>query len=192
MDTHLILHDEATNRLLEQEVKGNSQKGDATMSRSFRKGATIALLTCGWLGQSADAYECRWTGVSSNYWTNDANWFTVGAGGSHFEPRSVDTATLFTSPSGIVLPGDHTAPINGLRLSNGIHLFTNGHRLEVDNGLLAEATITGVGTQLFVTPRSDDPANRALEMDRLYVESGADVFILGSRGQLILFCMCWR
>jgi T5SS/PEP-CTERM-associated repeat protein len=118
----------------------------------------------------ARSAEIQWNGGFNQSWHQVFNWNPFGSPFSIRRiPSDIDTANLLT-PAGddVFLFGD-TEPINGLIMSNGIDLFTNGFLLEVDNAGSATASIAGAG-RLFVEPRTG--GGNAFETDNLFLTGG--------------------
>ena len=128
---------------------------------------------------ATQAAEIEWAGTVNRFWQLSTNWKPFG--GPIFwvqrVPTDVDHATL-SSPvnTSVQLAGD-TEPINGLAISNGVDLKTNGFTLTVDDGGTAETRVSRVGSLLQIDWAAGD--RNQLATNVLTVESGGIVEVRG-------------
>ncbi|RME38376.1 MAG: hypothetical protein D6788_07575 [Planctomycetota bacterium] len=131
------------------------------------------------LPKGVAAATIPWNGSQDDDWHNVDNWDFVVVSPPFFihrVPGDTDIALLSTPAADSVRLTDHTAPINGLNVSNRIQIDTHGFFLRVDDGGAAHTILSG-GAQLKVTARADDPANPAFETDNLSVSDSARVLV---------------
>ncbi len=112
------------------------------------------------------AAQREWTGAFSEFWTSSQNWTAFDI------PDSDDTAVIGNAPNNDVLLNTDTNPIDGLTLTDGATLNTNGRRLVVDNATDDAPLNIGDGSTLFVSTVNANPAASGLDTDRLNVLSG--------------------
>ena len=148
----------------------------ARCDRRLRRAAATALLSlCATLPLASHAANIQWNGGFNDQWGFTFNWDGVGIGGlTRRVPADFDSATLSNATNGtdVFLNGD-TAAINGLSITNGMRLFSEGYVLTLDNGLgTAAIDITGAGSTLFVEDSLVDPNDNALVADQLNIDTG--------------------
>lgn len=131
------------------------------------------LATCG--SSQMQAADIYWTGVQSDSWQTIANWQFMGPIQPIPRiPADVDFVHMTSPASDAVALYGNTAPINGMILSNGIFLRTNGHLLQVDNAGSATTAIAGSAV-LYVEPRN---AGLGFETDNLLMSGGGELRLL--------------
>lgn len=148
----------------------------ARFGRHVRRAGVTALLSiCAALPLPSFAANIQWNGSFNNQWGFTFNWDGVGIGGlTRRVPADFDSATLSNTTNGtdVFLNGD-TAAINGLSISNGMRLFSEGYVLTLDDGFgTAAIDIAGAGTTLFIEDSLVDPTDNALVADQLSIDSG--------------------
>ncbi len=133
------------------------------------------------------ALSIPWNGGRSSNWHFVDNWDIVIVDppwAVHRVPGDGDIALLSTPANDFVTLGNDTAPINGLSVSNGIDIHTNGFLLQVEDGGSGYTTVSGTGTSILVIPLADDPANLALQTDTLSLASNGKLLVQGGHGQV--------
>lgn len=119
------------------------------------------------------AADIFWNGGFNNSWQQEFNWDPFGSPFSiRRVPTDLDTVFINTpADDDLSLYGD-SAPIDGLMLSNGITLRTNGHRLTVDDGGTAQVEVMGVGTLLSIEKITGNSAATSFDADNVRISSG--------------------
>ena len=122
----------------------------------------------------AMALDINWNGSFNDSWHSNFNWDPFNPPGTFRRvPGDGDRAILSTPANDIVRLNAHTEHIDGLQISNGIDLDTNGFMLTVDDAGSGMAGIFFTGSALFVRARADDPVNVAFDADAVVVSSAA-------------------
>lgn len=112
------------------------------------------------------AADVFWNGRFNNSWHQEFNWAPIGFPFSiRRVPADFDNAILNTPNDDDVLLFGDTTPINGLSISNEIHLNINGYRLTVDDGGSAMTTVSGVGSLLSVAKYAANSSAISLDAD---------------------------
>ena len=126
------------------------------------------------LATQANAVDKTFRFVASDSWHNVLNWSPFGI------PTS-DDVVFIDDENSVSLAAD-TAAINGLTVSEGAALHTNGFQVTVSTTNAAADTVTtieGAGSRIVTT--TPHVGNRALDVDFLDINSGATLEMNGGR-----------
>ncbi len=126
--------------------------------------ATVATTICA--ATPALGAQREWTGTFSEFWTSFQNWSASDI------PDDDDTALIGNAPNNNVLLNTDTNTIDGLTLTGGATLNTNGQRLLVDNVPNNAPVNIGDGSTLYVSTVNLNPSTSGLDTDRLNVLDG--------------------
>ena len=128
---------------------------------SMQNGKHLRLILFAFaLTSVTQAAELSWT-AGDGIWQNGANWSNVLNGGWYFgPPRHTDHAVISNDGGNVVSLNEDTAGIDGLYISNGNQLSTNGHQLRLDNAFdNANLRVSGSDSRLDVYERAADGAS---------------------------------
>ena len=149
---------------------------EPTISRQF-----LLVLACSLAGlvQQTWAIDNFWTGANSDSWHDVGNWQFMGPITPLPRiPGDTDTAVLGSPFHDLVFLNGNTAPIDGLVVSNGVDVLTNGHALQVDNGPETSiAGINGLGSSILSQARPG--GGTAFLTDNLVLTQGGRLFLAG-------------
>ncbi len=124
------------------------------------------------------ALDFTWVDNNSSDWFSAPNWSPFQPGVTEGPPTDGDTATV-NVPDTIFLTGD-TDAVDGLTMSSGADLVTNGFTLNVANpGHDAIATLQGLGTQIVVRTGAG-ASDTGFAGDMVNLESGGQITLFGT------------
>ncbi|MCA9240532.1 MAG: hypothetical protein KDA37_10045, partial [Planctomycetales bacterium] len=155
------------------------QRVGGVFPRTARAAFLLAVL---WSAAPAFAVNYAWVGGISDIWSTSGNW-DGGDLNPPGPPGSSDTATIGSQALRPDVQLDIDTPqINGLTMTSGVTLSTNGHRLFVNDGVNSALTsLSGAGTTLII---DSGPLAFDVDTDLLTIGSGATVDMAGGDMQV--------
>lgn len=127
------------------------------------------------------AYDFVWTGEYSNRWSDWQNWNPY-----EFGPPTTSDTVRIGNDDNVLIDADFTSAnfVNGLTISGGSRLYTNGFEAVVDNsaaGLSALTLVTGLDSTLIITEHNSGVAHDSFDTDLLTIQERALVRLVDGR-----------
>ncbi len=132
---------------------------------------------------NAKAADIFWNGGFNDSWQQVFNWDPVVAGRFVIRrtPAEFDNVIMNTPTDDFVYLYADTEPVDGLELSNDVNLYTNGHKLTVDDGGAGMVSIAGADTLLSVEKITGDPSAVSFDADNVRISGGRMAVVAGMK-----------